>query len=87
MLELHTIPINWNLNLPPLDMVIEARSRFGNPLLSEILITACWVIWTTKNRVIFDHGQTNIIDCKREFKEELGLVHKAKPSRQEPISL
>jgi hypothetical protein len=70
----NTIPINWNLNLPPLDMVIEVRSDFGNPLFIEIFITACWIIWTTRNGAIFDHGQININIWRGEFKKERGLT-------------
>jgi hypothetical protein len=69
-------------------MVIEARTNFGDPLFREIFITACWIIWTTRNKVIFDKGQIDINIWRREFKEELGLVCiKAKPSRQTPLNL
>ena len=36
-----SIPIAWNTNLQPLDMIIEARTAFGNDLFREIFITAC----------------------------------------------
>lgn len=49
----NTIPINCNLNLPHLDMVIEARTNFGSNIFREIHIAACWVIWITRNEVIF----------------------------------
>jgi hypothetical protein len=76
-----TIPINWNLNLSPLDMVIVARSNFGNPIFREIFIIACWVIWTTRNAIIFDNEQVDHSKWKRLFKQELGLVcTKAKPA-------
>ena len=79
----NTIPIDWNLNLQPLDMVIEARTAFGSIIFREIFITACWIIWTTRNGVIFDSGQIDLSAWKRQFKNELGLVcHKAKPARQ-----
>lgn len=67
----NTLTISWNLSLPPLHMVIDARSNFGNPIFREICITACWVIWTTRNAVIFDNAQISINDWKRRFKEEL----------------
>ena len=83
-----TIPINWNLNVSALDMIIQARENFGNANFREIVITACWIIWTTRNGVIFDNGQININIWKRRFKEELGLVcTKAKPNRQTSLSL
>jgi hypothetical protein len=84
----NTIPINWNLNLPHLDMVIEARTNFESNIFREICIMACWVIWITRNGVIFDNGQINLNLWKRKFKDELGLVCiKAKASRQTPLSM
>ena len=83
----NSIPIDWNLNLQPLDMVIEARSAFGSPLFREIFITGCWTIWMTRNGVIFDNGQININIWKRQFKNELGLVClKAKSARQNTLN-
>ena len=41
----NTLHIHWNLNLDPLDMVIEARTTFGHCIFREIMITACWIIW------------------------------------------
>ena len=52
--------IGWNLNLPPLDMMIEARTAFGNVIFGEIVITTCWVIWTSRNRLIFDNNPCNM---------------------------
>jgi len=67
-------------------MIIEARTTFGSPLFSDIFITACWVIWSTRNGVIIDTGQINLNVWKTQFREvglqELGLVcTKAKQSR------
>jgi hypothetical protein len=52
-----------------LDMIIEARTTFGSPLFREIFITACWVIWSTRNGVIFDSGQINLNVWKNQFRE------------------
>jgi hypothetical protein len=69
-------------------MVIDARARFGSSIFREIFITACWIIWTTRNTVIFDNGQININLWKRRFKEELDLVCiKANEKRQGPLTL
>lgn len=82
-----SIPIFWNLNLRPLDMILQARSDFNSPIFREILITGCWIIWNTRNKVIFDNGQTNVDQWKRDFKQERGLVcTKAKPSKSLQIS-
>jgi len=81
-----TIPINWNLSLSPLDMILQARADFDNAEFREILITGCWVIYCTRNGVIFDNGRVDINEWKRHFKNELGLVCiKAKPARQASI--
>ena len=55
-------------------MVIEARDVFGNHIFKEIIITACWIIWTTRNRVIFDNACFSLNIWKEDFKKELGLV-------------
>ena len=82
-----TIPVDGNLNLTPLDMVLQARADFNNAIFREIAITACWVIWNTRNDVVFDNGQINIHLWKRQFKEEFGLVcTKAKAARQVKLS-
>lgn len=44
------------------------------PIFGEIFVTACWVIWTLRNDVIFDNGQISLNIWKRKFREELGLV-------------
>jgi hypothetical protein len=83
-----TIPINWDLNAPPLDMLIQAREAFGGIIFREIFITTCWVIWLTRNNVIFNNGQININSWKFRFKEELGLVcTKAKRTKQSLLNL
>jgi len=82
-----TIPVDGKLNLTPLDMVLQARADFNNAIFREIAITACWVIWNTRNDVVFDNGQINIHLWKRQFKEEFGLVcTKAKAARQVKLS-
>jgi hypothetical protein len=67
-------------------MVIEGRTNFGSPIFREICITTCWVIWTTRNAVIFDNGPISLNEWKRSFKAEFGLVcTKANPKRQAPL--
>lgn len=67
-----TIPILWNLNLSPLDMILQARIDFDSVIFREIIITAYWVIWNTRNKIIFDNGKT-IFKCGKDFsKKNLG---------------
>jgi hypothetical protein len=37
--------IAWDANLRPLDMFLQARTNFGDSIIRELVITACWVIW------------------------------------------
>jgi hypothetical protein len=43
-------------------------------MFRELVITACWVIWTTRNDVIFDNKSFNLDMWKVSFKAELDLV-------------
>jgi hypothetical protein len=68
-------------------MILQARADFDNVIFRGIIITGFWVIWMTRNGVIFDNGQIDINLWKRQFKEELGLMCiKPKPARQAPLS-
>ena len=70
-----SINIFWDTNLQPLDIVVsQARNTFGSAIFRELVITACWVIWTTRNGVIFDAKSFNLNSWRAAFKEELGLV-------------
>lgn len=66
--------IAWDLNLAPLDMVIEARRYFGHVIFREILIAACWSIWKMRNSIIFDNETCSFQRWKIIFKIEFGLV-------------
>lgn len=44
--------IHWNLNLQPLDMIIEARTNFCSIIFREIVITTCQIIWKMRNSII-----------------------------------
>jgi hypothetical protein len=55
-------------------MVIEARNTFGSPILREIVITECWIIWTTRNRAIFYGENFTLHRWLVDFRKELSLV-------------
>jgi len=75
------IGILWNPDPPCLDMVLQATADFGRSFFMEILITACWTIWTSRNRLIFDAIPCSFVSWKENFENEIGLVCiKAKPS-------
>jgi len=68
-----------------LDM-IESRTDFGRVIFREVVIAACWSIWTSRNGLIFDNEPCSIATWKIRFKEEFGLICiKAKPSRAGPL--
>lgn len=72
---LNFISVNCNLHLPPMDMVIKARNDFDNSVFREVVVTACWIIWTTRNRVVvFDGLNFTLSRWIEDFKKELGLV-------------
>lgn len=82
----HSINIHWDLSLPPLDMIIQARSDFGSPTFREIFITACWIIWKSRNGVIFDNKAATLLNWRADLKMEIGLVCiKAKRSIANPL--
>ena len=83
-----SIPISWNLNLSPLNMMVNAREQFGSQIFREIVITTCWAIWTLRNSIIFDNGQCSILIWRRKFKDEMDLVCiKANEKRRGPLTL
>jgi hypothetical protein len=48
-----SISIHWNLNLQPLDMIIQARIDLGSHVFMEIFIAACWMIGTLQMGSLF----------------------------------
>lgn len=70
----NSIGLQWNLHLPCLDMVLQARADFNRCFFREIMITACWTIWTSRNRLIFDGVPCPVSSWKESFKYEIGLV-------------
>ena len=56
------VGINWELNLPPLDMIITARNNFGSPMFREVLLTTCWSIWCSRNDLIFDGKACSMVN-------------------------
>lgn len=84
----HSIGVNWNLSLPPLDMVIQARTDFGSHIFREIFITACWNIWKARNGIIFDNIPASLVAWKAALKGDLSLVCiKAKKSIADPLTV
>jgi hypothetical protein len=62
-------------------MVLQARADFNRSFFKEIMITACWTIWTSRNHLIFDGVPYSISSWKESFKYEIGVVcMKAKSS-------
>jgi hypothetical protein len=84
----NSISINWNLNLPPLDMVLEAKRQFGNAIFQEIVITGCWVTWTLRNSIIFYNRSCSLSLWRSRFKDELDLLCiKANKKRRIPLTV
>jgi len=82
------LDIHWNLNIPPMDMVIEARLDIGRSYFREIIIATCWIIWTSGNRLIFYNIPCTVNKWKEHFKKEISLVCiKAKPNLEGALNL
>ena len=60
--------------------MIEARTTFGSPIFREIVISSCWIIWTTRNSMMFDNGSGNLRNCKTISKRSL-VSFVSKPSK------
>lgn len=37
--------VRWDLNLPPLDIVIDSIERFGSSIYREVTTIVAWSIW------------------------------------------
>jgi len=70
----NSININWNFNLEPLDMIIQARIDFNSHIFREIFITTCWVLWKARNGIIFDNQTATLLEWRASLKEELGQI-------------
>jgi len=59
-----------------IDMIIQARADFGRSIFREIIITACWIIWTARNDLVFDNKPCSLLlSWQVLFKDEIGLVY------------
>ncbi|KAF8752424.1 hypothetical protein HU200_011966 [Digitaria exilis] len=66
--------IQWNLNLPPLDMILSSRAIFGSSIFREVIILAAWCIWCHQNCIIFDDKTVSFAPWYGCFSTELKLV-------------
>lgn len=72
--------VQWDLALPPLDMIIAAREHFGSPVFREVVNVAAWSIWCHRNCIIFDNKRLSFMAWRSHFTEEMKLVTlRAKP--------
>jgi len=52
-------------------MVIEARTTFGSPIFRELVITTYWIVWKTRNGVVFDNEVCNLRIGRTDSKRRL----------------
>jgi hypothetical protein len=66
-------PINivWNTNLAPEDMIKEAYLSSNKRFFREVMILACWCIWTHRSSIIFYHQTSSIIRWLQCFKDDV----------------
>ena len=72
----------WDLSLPVIGMIEEGRGNFSHrSCYMEVVILACWSMWTHRNNIVFDNGVASFPIWKQEFRTLFAMVvHRAKPS-------
>jgi hypothetical protein len=79
--------LEWNSELPIMDLLIDGKRRHNISCFKEILMAACWTLWKQRTIVIFDGDE-----CAMKFslcfcKDVIILIrHRAKPSLKEGMS-
>ena len=68
------LQIDWSLNSDMFMAVSAARKDFGKPFFMEVLITACWNIWTIRNGRIFRNERHSFGKWKAAFIHDLTLL-------------
>jgi hypothetical protein len=76
--------MEWDTEMPLIDMLIEGKQRQNNICFREVLIVGCWSLWNHRNKIIFDNESISQDRCFSMFKESFVLImHRAKPSLSE----
>jgi hypothetical protein len=79
--------IEWNTELPIMDLLMDGKRRHDFSCFKEILLTGCWTLWNQRNRIIFDGEQCAMQYSLHFFKDLFSLIrHRAKPSLKEGMS-
>lgn len=75
------LSIGWVLqpNGSWMDMARAARTDFGHPLFVEVVFTAAWNIWRTRNGKIFRNERPTFSSWRRNFIHDVTLLlHRTK---------
>nr|TKW03477.1 hypothetical protein SEVIR_7G027000v2 [Setaria viridis] len=82
------LDIQWDSSLHPLQMIIQARQRFGSCIIREIVIVACWTLWCHRNSIVFNAQSLSFARWRLSFVEEMRRVSlRAKTSMGDKINI
>ena len=82
-----SIGLTTNDQLNPFENLVQLKADISKPFFMEIIVIMCWVIWTIRNKKIFNNEDTMPHRCKILFQEEFAMViHRAKASYHPEIT-
>ena len=81
------LQIDWSPGVDMRDVVLDARRSFTKPFFTEVVFTACWNIWITRNAKVFRNERPSFNRWRGAFVHDISLLaHRIKPrSRDELI--
>lgn len=66
--------VSWDEDLEFLQMIQSAYHVFNRPFFVEVIGTAYWQIWSSRNALIFDNIAISLNRWKSAFKENFALL-------------
>ena len=68
------LQIDWSLDDDMYSAITAARRSFAKPFFMEVVITACWHIWKTRNGKIFQNERPLFARWKNQFIHDMTLL-------------
>jgi len=80
------IGVHWDIALPLMPMLVDARSRTTSPFFNVALIAGSWSLWNHRNKIIFDNEDRDQSVCFSFFKSSVDLIRlRVKPSLRDGL--
>jgi hypothetical protein len=57
------------MELHLMDMLLDGRHKFNLRCYKEVIIIACWALWNTRNKLIFENPKADQHSSLRFFKK------------------